>query len=485
MIQSSSQAPSMKAASRPAPHCAPRFAHRISPMGGRFQGAPAIFDCYGASMIDAFKNSWALLFGVLLLMLGNGIQGTLLGLRGEIEGFSTFEMSLIMAGYFVGFLGGSRMTPWLIRRVGHVRVFAALASFVSAVLILYPVIVDPIAWALFRVVFGFAFSGVYVTAESWLNHQSTNETRGQTLSLYLVVQTVGIIAAQGLVLTADPGGFVLFILPSVLVSLSFAPILLSVTPTPAFGTTRRMSLGQLYKISPLGVAGMMIMGLLFSAQFGMAAVYGTRAGLSVSQISLFIAMFYVGGMLLQFPIGWVSDRMDRRRLIVAAAGVGALGALIPVVFSGFAALLVAAFFIGGMSNPLYALLIAYTNDFLEGDDMPAASSGLMFLNGLGAIAGPVATGWMLEAVGPNGFFVYLAIAFAALLAYGIWRMTRRPSPSVDETHSYAPLHPTVSPVAMDLAQELYVEAVAEAADAAEAAEAEDAQNSGGSETTVS
>ena len=435
-----------------------------------------------ALMFGALRHSWALLFGVLLLMLGNGIQGTLLGLRGAIEGFSTFEMSMIMSGYFVGFLGGSRATPWLIRRVGHVRVFAALASFVSAVLILYPVIVDPIAWALFRVVFGFAFSGVYVTAESWLNHQSTNETRGQTLSLYLVVQTIGIIAAQGLVLTADPGGFVLFILPSVLVSLSFAPILLSITPTPAFGTTRRMTLAQLYRISPLGVAGMMIMGLLFSAQFGMAAVYGTQAGLNVSQISIFIAMFYVGGMVLQFPIGWASDRMDRRRLVIGAAAVGSLGALIPIVLPGFPALLVAAFFIGGMSNPLYALLIAYTNDFLETEDMPAASSGLRFLNGLGAIAGPLATGWMLGAVGPNGFFAYLSAAFGALLLYGIWRMSRRPSVPVDETQSYAPVLPSASPVAMDLAQALYVEAVEEAA---EAAEAEDAQITGESGETVS
>ena len=429
-------------------------------------------------MFDALRNSWALLFGVLLLMLGNGIQGTLLGLRGAIEGFSTFEMSVIMAGYFAGFLGGSRATPWLIRRVGHVRVFAALASFVSAVLILYPVVVDPVAWTLFRVVFGFAFSGVYVTAESWLNHQSTNETRGQTLSLYLIVQMIGIIAAQGLVLTADPGGFVLFILPSVLVSLSFAPILLSITPTPAFETTRRMTLSQLYRISPLGFVGMLVMGLLFSAQFGMAAIFGTKSGLGIGQISMFIAMFYVGGMVLQYPIGWVSDRVDRRRLILGVAGLGVIAALVPLAVPGYPALLVAAFFIGGMSNPLYALLIAYTNDFLETDDMAAASAGLVFLNGFGAIGGPLAAGWAMEGIGPNGFFVYLVVTFGSLLAYGLWRTTRRPSPSVEETYSYAPVLPSASPVVMDLAQELYVEAVEEAAEAAGAEDAENAGESG-------
>ncbi|PIE08857.1 MAG: MFS transporter [Rhodobacterales bacterium] len=433
-------------------------------------------------MLDALRHSWALLFGVLLLMLGNGIQGTLLGLRGELEGFSTFEMSVVMSGYFAGFLGGSRMTPGLIRRVGHVRVFAALASFVSAVLILYPLVVDPIAWTLFRVAIGFAFSGVYVTAESWLNHAATNETRGQTLSLYLVVQMLGIIAAQALVVTADAGGYVLFILPSVLVSLAVAPILLSITPTPAFGTTRRMTLGRLYGISPLGFVGMLVMGLLFSAQFGMAAVYGARAGLSVGQISLFIAAFYAGGMVLQFPIGWASDRMDRRALILVASGLGATAALGPLLVPGYPAILGAAFLIGGMSNPLYALLIAYTNDFLETDDMPAASAGLVFLNGLGAIGGPLAAGWAMEAVGPNGFFAYLTIAFGALLLYGIWRTFRRPAPSVDETQSYAPVLPSASQVAMDLAQELYVEAVEEAA---ETAHAETTANDGDSGASVS
>ncbi len=420
-------------------------------------------------MINALRNSWALLFGVLLLMLGNGIQGTLLGLRGALEGFSTLEMSVVMAGYFAGFLGGSRAAPWMIRRVGHVRVFAALASFVSAVLILYPLVVDPIAWTLLRVGIGFAFSGVYVTAESWLNHSATNETRGQTLSLYLVVQMLGVIAAQALVVTADPGGYVLFILPSVLVSLAVAPILLSITPTPAFGTTRRMTLGQLYRVSPLGFIGMLVMGLLFSAQFGMAAIYATRVGLSVGQLSLFISSFYVGGIVLQFPVGWISDRMDRRVLILVASGLGGVAALGPLLLPGFPALLVAGFLIGGMSNPLYALLIAYTNDFLETDDMPAASAGLVFLNGLGAIGGPLAAGWAMETVGPNGFFAYLALAFGALLLYGIWRRTRRPAPAVDDTQSYAPVLPTASPVAMDLAQELYVEAVEEAAEEAEAA----------------
>ncbi len=416
-------------------------------------------------MLDVLKSSWALLLGVMLLMVGNGIQGTLLGVRGGIEGFTTFEMSVVMSGYFLGFLGGSRATPLLIRRVGHVRVFAALGSFISAVLILFPVAVDPIAWTLLRILIGFSFSGVYVTAESWLNNAASNANRGKALSLYLIVQMIGIISAQGLVLVGDPSGFVMFILPSVLVSIAFAPILLSVSPTPAFDTTRRMTLRDLYKISPLGLIGMLLMGGVFAAQWGMASVFATEAGLSSWHLALFISTIYVGGLLLQYPIGWISDRVDRRALIIAMALLGAGGAMVPLLVpDNFDAILVAAFMIGGTSNPLYALIIAYTNDFLDIDDMPSASSGLMFVNGLGAITGPLVTGWAMGRFGPNGYFLYLASVLLVMVAYGLWRTTQRASIAVEDTASYAPVLPSASPVAMDMAQELYAEAVEEAAE---------------------
>ncbi len=183
-------------------------------------------------MIQVVSSAWALLLGMCLLMVGNGMQGTLLGIRGGIEGFSTFQMSIVMSAYFVGFLGGSRMAPGMIRRVGHVRVFAALASLISAVMILYPTFPNTIVWSIGRVLIGFCFSAVYVTAESWLNNAATNENRGQALSAYMIVQTLGIVIAQALLLTADPSGFVLFVIPSVLVSIAVTPILLSISPTP-------------------------------------------------------------------------------------------------------------------------------------------------------------------------------------------------------------------------------------------------------------
>lgn len=420
-------------------------------------------------MISVLSTSWPLLLGVMLLMVGNGVQGTLLGIRGGIEGFTTFQMSLVMSAYFVGFLGGSRMTPGMIRRVGHVRVFAALGSLISAVLVLYPVLPQWQSWVVMRVLIGFSFSGVYVTAESWLNNSATNETRGQSLSAYMIVQMIGIIGAQALMNVADPSGFTLFVIPSVLVSLAFTPILLSIAPAPVFDTTKPLSFRRLYEISPLGCVGTFITGGIFSAMFGMASVWGTARGLSVRDLSIFIGAMYVGGMIFQYPIGFVSDRMDRRLLIMVLTAIGAAVMLVTALTAPpFLALIAVSVVLGGISNPLYSLIIAYTNDFLDIDDMPAASAGLIFLNGLGAVLGPVITGWMMGLVGPGGFFLYIAVLMAALALYAGWRMTQRAAPAVDTTGAYATILPTASAVAF----EAVLETVQEEADAQAEAQAE-------------
>ena len=404
-------------------------------------------------MLKVLASTWALLLGLMLLMLGNGMQGTLLGIRGAIENFSTTQMSIVMSCYFIGFLFGSRLAPEMIRRVGHVRVFAALGSMISAVLILYAAAPHWIAWSLMRVLIGFSFSGVYITSESWLNNASTNETRGQALSLYLIVQMIGIIAAQILLNLADPSGYILFVIPSVLVSLAFTPILLSVAPAPAFDTTKPLSFRALYQASPLGCVGMFLLGGVFSAQFGMASVWGTQAGLSVRDLSIFVASIYVGGLVLQFPIGWFSDRMDRRKLILALAVAGTVVLTIPVVTEApFWLLIVVGALMGGISNPLYSLLLAYVNDYLDSADMAAASAGLIFINGVGAISGPIVTGWMMGAIGPAGFFLFMALIFGVMALYAAWRMTQRRS-TPDSSGTYTAMSPTASVISVEAALE--------------------------------
>ncbi|SLN17564.1 MFS transporter [Roseisalinus antarcticus] len=414
-------------------------------------------------MISVLGSSWPLLLGLFMLMMGNGVQGTLLGIRGSIEGFSTFQMSLIMSAYFVGFLGGSRLAPEMIRRVGHVRVFAALGSTISAILILYPALVEPWAWIIGRIVIGFCFSGVYVTAESWLNNSSTNETRGQALSLYMLVQVGGIVVAQYVLLLSDAGGFILFIIPSVLVSLAFAPILLSISPTPAFGSTKPMNLRGLIETSPLAAVNLVLLGGVFAAQFGMAAVYATQIGLSIPEISVFVSAIYMAALISQYPIGWLSDRIDRRKLIIAISAIGGAGAFVGFLLPpSFAVLIFSAALIGGTTNPLYALIIAYANDFLEPEDMAAASAGFVFINGVGAIAGPVVVGYMMRTIGPSGFWLFITILMEAVALYGIYRMVRRPATGAAAGHvPYARVLATASPVAVGYAQEVYIEAEAE------------------------
>jgi MFS family permease len=419
-------------------------------------------------MFKVLGSIWALLLGMTLIMIGNGMQATLMGVRGGIEGFGTLQLSLITSAYFLGFLVGSRTTPELIRRVGHVRVFAALGSFISAGLIAFPVLTDPYSWTVIRVILGFCLSGVYVTAESWLNNAADNTTRGKILSAYMIAQTTGMIAAQGLMNLGDASGFFLFVVPSILVSLSFAPILLSISPTPAFETDKPMTLRRLYDSSPLACVGMLLLGGIFAAQFGMASVYGAAAGLSVGQISGFVAAIFTGAMVLQVPIGWLSDRVDRRWLILGVALVGALstgvGAFLGVEYRTLLAL---GFVMGGMALPLYSLFIAYTNDFLQVEDMAAASGGLVFVYGVGAIAGPLVIGQMMDVIGPEGFWLFLSATFGMTVLYAAWRMTCRPSTPVDETGAYLGVSPTSSPVAVAAAQDWYVEtAEAEAEDAA-------------------
>lgn len=403
-------------------------------------------------MLTVLRTTWPLLLGILLLMVGNGMQGTLLGIRGAIEGISPAMMSFVMSAYFGGFLLGSRLVPGMIQKVGHVRVFAALASMISSVLILYAVAPNWIAWALMRLAIGFCFSGVYITAESWLNASATNETRGQTLSAYMIVQMLGIIGAQLLINTADPAGYLLFVIPSVLVSFSFLPILLSSRPAPTFSTIQRMSFSKLLKVSPLGCVGIFLMGGVFSAIFGMASVWGSSKGLNVSEISAFVAAIYIGGLLIQYPVGWLSDHSDRRVIVLGLSVLGFLAAFATIAIQpGIWGLLLTAAIVGGVANPIYSLLLAYTNDYLSQSDMAAASAGLLFINGVGAMGGPLITGWLMSLMGPDGFWVYIGTLLALLAAYAGWRRTRRAAPAHDQ--SFAVIAPSATPLAVEVALE--------------------------------
>jgi len=394
------------------------------------------------------RSSWALFLGIALMMLGNGLQGSLLGIRASLEGFPTTVTGILMSGYFAGFLIGSVLAPRLVARVGHVRVFAALAALASSAILIHAVWIHPAAWTVIRVVTGFCYAGLYVVVESWLNDQATNQTRGQLLSLYMMVMLGAAAGGQWLLNVADPAGVHLFILVSVLISLSSIPLVLSTGPTPAFQAPSRVGVRQLYRVSPTGVVGYFGTMLASGAYFGMGAVYGREIGLSVRDISLFMSLILLGGMVLQWPIGRLSDAWDRRQVLTGVTFLAALFALLAGVAAerSLLGLFALTALFGGTNLPLYSLCVAYVNDYLERDQIVPASGTLVLIGGVGAVFGPISAAVAMRSFGPGGFFWWLAAIHAAIGGFALYRMTRRPALPRAEQGSYVAVAPQPSPV---------------------------------------
>jgi len=399
-------------------------------------------------MLAAISSAWALLLGIALIMLGNGLQGTLLGVRATLEGFGTGITGLVMTGYFVGFLAGSVIVPRLLANVGHIRVFAALASLASGAALLHTVFVTPLTWGLIRTMTGFCFAGLYVVAESWINDAATNKTRGQLLSVYMIMVMGGMAIGQLLMNLSDPRGFELFVLVSILISFALIPITLSVGRAPPFEAPESIGARALFRASPLGVAGAFLIGIAHSAMFSMGAVYGTEIGLAVDRIALFVAAFLLGGLVLQWPIGWLSDRFDRRRVIVAAAWVAATASVVAGArgIDSYAMLIVSTALLGGMSMPLYSLCGAHTNDHLTPRQIVAASATLVLIGGYGLTMGPLLAASAMQLTGPSGIFWLLGLVHGCIGAYGLYRMMRREPVPLDEQRSYDPVSFRTSPI---------------------------------------
>jgi MFS family permease len=393
--------------------------------------------------LTAFRHaagaSWALLVGIALLMIGTGLQGSLLGVRASLEGFPTATTGVIMSSYYFGYLLGSIQAPQLVARVGHIRVFAAFASITSSSVLLHAIVVQPVGWVLFRVISGFCMAGLFVVAESWLNDSATNETRGSLLSIYMMVVSGGMGAGQLLLVTADPAGSQLFIVTSVLVSLALVPAALSVRANPRFLQPARVTLGEVFRAAPLGVAGVVLAGAASGALFGMGVIYAQLVGLSLAKTSVFMMVAIVGGAVLQAPIGALSDRTDRRRVIAATAMLAAAVSVYGATGPTGGTLLITVGLVGGFSLPLYALLNAHTNDWIDAEQMVGAGSRLVLACGLGAITGPFLASVLMSAVGAEGFFWFLAVVHAAVALYAMWRLTRRAPVPVSEQSHFAPI----------------------------------------------
>jgi len=410
-------------------------------------------------MFAAIAGTWALLLGIALLMLGNGLQGTLLGVRASLEEFNTAATGVVMTCYYVGFLFGSTAAPRIVYRVGHVRVFAALASVASAAVLLHPLFVSPFEWALVRLCTGFCFAGLFVITESWLNDRATNETRGALLSVYMVITFGAMIAGQLLVNFDDPASFELFLIVSILVALSVVPLALTASPAPEIQVPASVSMRQLYTASPLGVVGMVGQGIANGAMLGLGAVYAQNAGFSLADTAWFASAPLVGGLLLQWPIGRLSDRIDRRIVLTGSAFIAAAVGLSLDAVAGdsMVGLMIGFAIFGGMTMPQYSLCIAQTNDHLQQAQMVAASSTLVLVSGIGLAIGPTIAALAMDQLGNQALFYTIGVGELAIGIFAIFRMTRRAAVPLEDQGQSVALSARASPIAAQAAMQVLVE----------------------------
>ncbi|MFT7476217.1 MAG: MFS family permease [Verrucomicrobiales bacterium] len=393
---------------------------------------------------------WALFLGVLLMMLGNGLQGTLVGVRSTNEDFATGVIGVILAAYYAGFLLGSRFTIRALGKVGHVRVFAALASLASTAFLIHSILVNPPTWLLMRFVTGFCMAGLYVVTESWLNDQTTPETRGRTLSLYMVVTMGGVTGGQFLLNVADPNSFELFIIASVLVSMSLVPMALSEASAPAIPQQATLPFRDLLRIVPTGVVTMFFSGAAAGSLFAFGPVYASRIGMNNAQISLFLSAALVGSLVFQLPIGALSDKISRRAVMAGCALIATVASIVGLgTGTGFGAT-AALFAIGATSFPLYSLAIAYTNDWIEDHQRVGAAGLLVMINGVGAILGPLFAALLMSLFEPSAYFWSLIITHGAIFLYFLVRIVIRDALPVDEQSTYRPYPARSSAIATSI-----------------------------------
>ncbi len=397
----------------------------------------------------------ALLLGIGVLLMGNGLLGTLLGVRAALESFPDAVIGPVMSVYFLGFVVGTFLCPPVIRRVGHIRAFAAMAGLAAASAFGHTLYVNPWYWALLRAVTGVCQVGLYMVVESWLNERAPKESRGRVFAVYVAVILAAGALGQLLVLVDGTAGALGFGLAAVLFSLGLVPVALTDLAEPEPVTTPRVGLGGLVRTSPLGVVGTLVSGLANSAFWGMGAVFAQRVGMSTAEIAGFMAVTIFGGAVFQWPVGYLSDRFERRAVLtgVCIAGAGAALATWVAVGISHGALLGCAFVYGGLVFSVYSLSVAHLNDRLAPGEVLEATQGLLLVYGVGATVGPIVAGLLMGGFGPGSLLLYFAAAYGLLGLFALRRAWVRPPVPAEDQRPFVPLA-RMSPVGLELRQEL-------------------------------
>ena len=361
-------------------------------------------------------STWGLFTGLALLLVSAGVFSTLVGVRAELKQLPTIVSGGITTAYYAGFLLGSWYSLRALAQVGHIRVYGALASLLSASVLITGVFDSPVVWIIMRSSTGFCFAGLYVVAESWLNGLAKNTFRGRLLAMYNVVTIGAYGVGQLLVFNFDARTLTGFAFAAAVASLAVIPVAMSEqAATPDIKHHVQISLRELARIVPTGFGTILLVGLAHGGMLGMAVIHATREGLSVGQTGIFVAVLQLGGMALTWPISSASDDIDRRIIgLLISLGTIVVGAIMLTQNTDSVTTLVLLFAIGGLSFPLYAIAGAYTNDWVSPEQMSAAASQLVTLYGFGAMLGPLAAAPFLDLLGTDGY-AWSIIAFHVLI----------------------------------------------------------------------
>lgn len=353
-------------------------------------------------MIRLAHSFGALLTSLVVLLLGSGLAGTLVALRMELEQFATTTIGLVMACYSLGYVLATLWFGRIIVRVGHIRSFAILASSAAGSTLVFSLFIDPVVWAVMRGIFGFSIAGLYMVTESWLNGRTPREYRGRMLAFYGISTYAAMGGGQFLVNLWPVEGFELFALATLLLGLSLIPVSLTRAPTPEVIETRPVPLRRLWRISPLGTMGSLCAGIVLGAFLALGPVFGRQVGLSVGEVSVLMGASLLGGLLLQWPVGGLSDRYGRRlSIVMVAIGLTIASWLLPLLGPGSDLLLVLlAVLWGGLAFTIYPLSLAMTNDHIEPEELIGAGAGLLLMHGVGLIVGPILLSQLMAWQGP-------------------------------------------------------------------------------------
>lgn len=406
-------------------------------------------------MLRAVAAFLSLLLAAAILLAGNGLQGTLLAVRANLEGFPTALIGVLMSSYFAGFILGCRFNPAFIKSVGHIRTFVALASIASAAALVHPIVIDVPTWAILRAITGFCFAGLVMIIESWINERATNANRGRILSVYRIVDLTATMTGNALLATADPADFPLFATVSILMSIALVPVALTRGDAPKPITTARLDVRKLFRVSPVAAVASPMIGLANASFWGVGAVYAQELGYDKEVIAAFISAVIIGGALLQWPLGWLSDRIDRRMVLAGSAALGAASAVALAQFGddgpryilGFGAL------VGAFIVPMFGIAAAHANDLADPGAAVETNGGLLLLHGCGSVVGATLGAMVMALFGPASLFLYIAAVYALVGVFCVMRILSRQARAPELKTPFTPAPNMASPTVFEIGAE--------------------------------